>query len=198
MKITTLSCGSFATNCYVLEMGEEMVLIDPTGKANRFLGLVQGHKLVAILLTHGHFDHIGAVDEIVKQAGCPVYLHQEDWDLARSTEVTSPTGMNAHIASPIQPLNEGQMQIGNFRLEVIEAPGHTPGSVLLRFNQDCFCGDVVFEGSIGRTDLLYGNESRMRQTIKMIKQLDPELKFYPGHGCTTTLAKELQTNPFFR
>ena len=106
--------------------------------------------------------------------------------------------MTAHVRSQTRPLTEGLMKLGTIQLQILEAPGHTPGSVLIVIGQDCFCGDVVFEGSVGRTDLPLGNDSQMRQTLKMIRTLDPQLRLYPGHGPATTLEKEFNDNPFLR
>ena len=88
------------------------------------------------------------------------------------------------------------MNVGGMEMQVMEAPGHTPGSVLICIGQDCFCGDVIFAGSIGRTDLPLGSQSEMKQTLKRIQALDPDLRLYPGHGPQTTLGQELRTNPF--
>lgn len=152
----------------------------------------------AIILTHGHFDHIGAVDELVRQFHCEVYVHPADQVLLEDETLNGMAGMTAHVRTQTTPLMEGTMKLGQIELQILEAPGHTPGSVLIVIGQDCFCGDVVFEGSVGRTDLPLGNDSQMRQTLKMVRMLNPQLNLYPGHGAATTLEKELNDNPFLR
>ncbi|MFQ8583080.1 MAG: MBL fold metallo-hydrolase [Holdemania massiliensis] len=198
MKIETIPSGAFATNCYILEDQGTVLVMDPTGKAQRILDRLQGRVPLAIILTHGHFDHIGAVDELVRQFHCPVYVHPEDQILLEDETLNSMAQMTAHVRSQTRPLIEGTMKLGTIEFQVIEAPGPTPGSVMIVIGQDCFCGDVIFEGSIGRTDLPLGNDSQMRQTLKMIRTLNPQLRLYPGHGAASVLEKELMNNPFLR
>lgn len=198
MKIETIPSGAFATNCYILEDQGTVLILDPTGKPQRILDRLQDRVPAAIILTHGHFDHIGAVDELVRQFHCEVYVHPADQVLLEDETLNGMAGMTAHVRAQTIPLMEGTMKLGQIELQILEAPGHTPGSVLIVIGQDCFCGDVVFEGSVGRTDLPLGNDSQMRQTLKMIRMLNPQLNLYPGHGAATTLEKELNDNPFLR
>ena len=198
MKIETIPSGAFATNCYILEDQGTVLILDPTGKPQRILDRLQDRVPAAIILTHGHFDHIGAVDELVRQFHCEVYVHPADQVLLEDETLNGMAGMTAHVRTQTTPLMEGTMKLGQIELQILEAPGHTPGSVLIAIGQDCFCGDVVFEGSVGRTDLPLGNDSQMRQTLKMVRMLNPQLNLYPGHGAATTLEKELNDNPFLR
>ena len=198
MNLQTYACGAFATNCYILEHKNTVLVIDPNGKAQKLIDRLGEKKITAILLTHGHFDHIGAVDDLVKMYHCPVYVSPEDQILLEDESLNTMSGYTAHVRSKTTPLLEGSVRIGDIPLEITSAPGHTPGSVLISIGKYCFCGDVVFSGSIGRTDLPLGNESQMRQTLKMVRTMDPETVFYPGHGPATTLANELQVNPFLK
>ena len=157
-----------------------MLILDPTGKPEN-LGPVADRVPAAIILTHGHFDHIGAVDELVRQFTCKVYVHPADQVLLEDETLNGMAGMTAHVRTQTTPLMEGTMKLGQIELQILEAPGHTPGSVLIVIGQDCFCGDVVFEGSVGRTDLPLGNDSQMRQTLKMIRMLNPQLNLYPAY-----------------
>ena len=147
MKIETIPSGAFATNCYILEDQGTVLVMDPTGKAQRILDRLQGRVPLAIILTHGHFDHIGAVDELVRQFHCPVYVHPEDQILLEDETLNSMAQMTAHVRNQTRPLIEGTMKLGTIEFQVIEAPGHTPGSVLIVIGQDCFCGDVIFEAA---------------------------------------------------
>ena len=198
MNLQTIQCGAFSTNCYILEHKDTVLVIDPNGKAQKLIDRLQDRKVTAILLTHGHFDHIGAVDDLVKYYQCPVYVHPSDQVLLEDETLNSMSGYTAHVRSKTEELDEGTIRIGDIPLQILHAPGHTPGSVLIFVGKYCFCGDVVFSGSIGRTDLPLGSESQMRQTLKMIRTLDPDTVFYPGHGPATTLSNELQVNPFLR
>lgn len=202
IKIEKMVLGMVQTNTWFVinEKTKELILIDPADDAGRIIRKIEadGLKLQGILLTHGHFDHIGAVDELVRQFHCEVYVHPADQVLLEDETLNGMAGMTAHVRTQTTPLMEGTMKLGQIELQILEAPGHTPGSVLIVIGQDCFCGDVVFEGSVGRTDLPLGNDSQMRQTLKMIRMLNPQLNLYPGHGAATTLEKELNDNPFLR
>ncbi|MCF0109482.1 MAG: MBL fold metallo-hydrolase [Erysipelotrichaceae bacterium] len=196
-EIYQIPVGFYQTNCYVIRDEGHVLIIDPGKKAERIASVIQEDDVVdAILLTHGHFDHIGAVDELANMFHCPVYLHFDDDELVHQCGYNRMNGYEGSIHHKITYLMEGHITIGTFDLEVISAPGHTPGSVLIIFRQHCFCGDVLFKDSIGRTDLYGGNESDMMQTLKMIKTLDRDLLVYPGHGETSTLERELAYNPF--
>ncbi|MEG0520156.1 MAG: MBL fold metallo-hydrolase, partial [Erysipelotrichaceae bacterium] len=156
-------------------------------------GIVDG-----IFLTHGHFDHIAGVDILVKKYHCGVYMNELDKPLLKDPDLNfSADTMNPiTIDSAVNGLTPGYHTIANFKFLLIDAPGHSEGSSLMIWDQHLICGDVLFAGSIGRTDLLSGSNSKMMQTLKMLKELDPNYDVYPGHGETTTLLRELQTNPY--
>ncbi len=197
MKITPLVLGAFQTNTYLLTEGEHALIVDPAGRFERIAkALSQENKVDGILLTHGHFDHIKAADEAADTYHCPIYLHPADRVLVRDSSLNSMSGYTAQVRHSTLPLKEGRMQCGPFVFEVIEMPGHTPGSVMFQFEHDLFCGDVLFAGSIGRCDLPLGNFSQMRQSLRRFTHMDPSLRVYPGHGPFTELAVELKTNPY--
>ena len=196
MKIECLKMGAFETCCYVVQQGSAVLVLDPAGRSPGIVSVQQGRQVSAIVLTHGHFDHIGGADELAALYHCPIYLHPADKPLLKQPELNTLAGYTARVSTPTLPLKEGRMNVGGMEMQVMEAPGHTPGSVLICIGQDCFCGDVIFAGSIGRTDLPLGSQSEMKQTLKRIQALDPDLRLYPGHGPQTTLGQELRTNPF--
>lgn len=198
-KIDSLVLGAYAANCYLLWNDGHVLIVDPGSKSPKIKELieVQNGIVDGIFLTHGHFDHIAGVDALVKHYSCPVYINDLDVPLLTNPYLNVSAGMNEVIvkAKPIG-LMPGRMQIGSFSFELIDAPGHSEGSCLMIWDDHMICGDVLFQGSIGRTDLVTGSNPKMFQTLQMIKTLDPNLKVYPGHGNTTTLLEELQTNPY--
>jgi len=188
--------GPIETNTYVLVIDDEALIIDPAGKGEKVIELLKDLKLQGILLTHGHFDHIKACDELHEHYGCPIYLMKEDEELARDKYSGESFGLTSYIYSPIEYLNEGQMSIGKFKFEVIKTPGHTEGSCLYKFDKDLFTGDTLFKMSIGRTDLKGGDHRKIKQSLQIIKSLDPGLIVHPGHESESILSFELENNPY--
>lgn len=176
-----------------------MLIFDPTGKMEKITEAIGQEEIVdAIVLTHGHFDHIGAVDKLHSFYHCPVYLNLKDEKLARDPHLNSMAQFSGQIHCPVCALVEPTMQIGIFNLDIFEAPGHTAGSTLIGYQNHLFVGDVLFAGSIGRTDLYSASPSAMRSTLKMLRTLNENYLIYPGHDALTTLAKELKTNPYLK
>ena len=198
MKIETYVMGPVSTNTYLLTEGKECILIDPDGKAEKLLDIIGERKLLAILLTHGHFDHIKAVDGLYDHFHCPVYLHEDDEYLARDRYAGKSFGITSFISCPIEKLQEGKMEIGPFSFEVIFTPGHTPGSVIYVFDDAIFSGDTLFKGSIGRTDLEGGNYRIMKQSLDIFRHFTKDYKIYPGHEEATTLSEELLNNYYLK
>ncbi len=199
MEIQRIKLGFFAVNCYLIKEAGHVLIIDPGARANKILEALQEQEHVeAIVLTHGHFDHIGAVDALVNQFHCPVYLNPKDEELARDMHLNALGKFSAALHCKTMPLEEPIVQIGSFQLKVFEAPGHTAGSCLIQIGNVMFTGDVLFKGSIGRCDLYSGNESEMRRSLKQFQKMDPELILYPGHEEPTMLQDELNHNPFLK
>ncbi|MBR3227783.1 MAG: MBL fold metallo-hydrolase [Erysipelotrichaceae bacterium] len=198
MEITKMCLGMFATNTYLLREGDDVILIDPASKAEKLIGMLEGKRLLAVLLTHGHFDHIKAVDGLYEEYGIPVYISAKDEELCRDKTQNLSFGLpySPTVTCPVVHLREGKMKIGPFDFEVIFTPGHTPGSVCFLFEDCLFSGDTLFKGSIGRTDLKGGNMNEMRSSLRILKELDPELTVCPGHDEITTMGEELENNPF--
>lgn len=200
IKIDSLVLGSFAANCYLLWKNKHVLIVDPGSKSPKIQKLIelQGGYVDGIYLTHGHFDHIAGVDVLANYYHCNVYMNPLDIPLLANPylNVSADTGHEVVIRSKIIPLDAGVNQIGEFAFELIDAPGHSEGSSLMLWEGNMICGDVLFQGSIGRTDLITGSNPKMAQTLQKIKTLDPNLKVYPGHGASTTLQEELLHNPF--
>jgi glyoxylase-like metal-dependent hydrolase (beta-lactamase superfamily II) len=201
-----------ATNCYVVAAapGEEAVIIDAPPGATALLDVLASHQLVpaAILLTHGHIDHVGGSGELADRCNVPAYLHPADVPLASNLEAQAAMifgpeqadGGRFRIPEELHPLADGDvLEIGGMSLQILHTPGHTPGQacVYLPHRGVLFSGDHLFAGSIGRTDLPGGDYDTLLASLdRGIRPLPPETVVYPGHGPATTLAAEFASNPF--
>ena len=190
--------GPIATNTYLISEGDQAILIDPASKAEKLITILGERKLIGILLTHGHFDHIKAVDGLKEKYDCPVYLHAADEALARDKYSGAAFGLCSYISCPVTELKPGKLSIGPFTFEVIFTPGHTPGSVIYLFADYLFSGDTLFKGSVGRTDLEGGDMRQLKDSLRIFKQLDKDYLICPGHDETSTLAEELANNYYLR
>lgn len=191
MKITTIPLGLYQTNCYILAEGDRCLVIDPGEEADKVLGFLekQGLTLEAILLTHGHFDHVGAVKTLAAETDCRVYLCQE--------ELALPGAMTAGPLFYTDFYKEGdRLTLAGLSFEVLHTPGHTPGSVCLRFDEHLFSGDTLFAGSCGRTDFPGSSPRDMVCSLSRLAKLEDHLRVYPGHGSSTTIGEEKRYNPY--
>ncbi|MDT8863036.1 MBL fold metallo-hydrolase [Alkalihalobacillus sp. MEB130] len=207
MKWTQIPLGPLQTNAYVLENDQkEAVIIDPGGDGPAFIEWLksQNIKPLAVLLTHAHFDHIGAVDDVRNAFGCPVYIHknEQDWlgDPAKngSARFMGEHAITVNAADHIIE-TEGTITIGSFSFSVYETPGHSPGSISFYIQQEniVFSGDALFAQSIGRTDLPGGDHQLLLESIhKKLLDLPEETIVACGHGPTTTIGQEMDGNPF--
>ena len=145
----------------------------------------------AILLTHGHFDHVGAVKELAAETGCDVYLHPDD--------LTMPPMMTAGQLYYTGTYTEGtQLHLAGLDITVLHTPGHTPGSVCLLCGTSLFSGDTLFQGSCGRTDLPGGDWATILTSLKRLSAIEGNFWVFPGHGGSTTLRDEKKYNPYMR
>ena len=192
MNLKTLALGAYQTNCHILSNGSEAIVIDPGYEPDTILDALEGLTLKAILLTHGHFDHVGAVKELVAETGCEVYIH--------AAESTMPPMMTAGPLYYTRTYAEGDTvaPIAGAELTVLHTPGHTPGSVCLLWGQELFAGDTLFAGSCGRVDLPGGDPAQMLQSLNRLASLNADYRVHPGHGPSTTLSQEKRHNPYMR
>lgn len=201
MEVLRLVMGAFQTNTYLLKENGKCLVIDPAGKAEKIIAKIGEDEALGILLTHGHFDHIKAVDPLYKRYHCPIYLSHEDFDLVNPKTAklwNCYMNLTASISSPITALEDKQYQIGPFTFETMATPGHTKGSVIFVFKDSIFSGDTLFKGSVGRTDLYGGSESDLKQSLKLFKSFSGDYIIYPGHDEISSLSYELEYNNYLR
>lgn len=199
MEVKSFALGTYQTNCYVLTQGNQVIIIDPSAKGEVIAKSIDADKeVLAILLTHGHFDHFGGAQYLLDRYKCPIYIHEDDIELLEDPEKNYSMQLNITLKKDVLILNEGMMQIGPFVISVLHTPGHSEGSVSFHIEDALFAGDLIFKMSIGRTDLYGGNERQMMKSLKMIKTFSNNLIIYPGHGPKTTLDFEKKYNPFLQ
>lgn len=194
MNILKMPVGAYQTNCYMVwGEGDKCVLIDPGYEANALLEQVrkQGKTLEAILLTHGHFDHVGAVRDIAADTDCDVYICDK--------ELSLPETFTAGKLYYTHTYGEGDtVTAAGLTFKVLHTPGHTPGSVCLICDHAMFAGDTLFAGSCGRTDLPGGDWELIHESLRRLAKLHNDYRVFPGHGEATTLDFEKKNNPYIR
>lgn len=196
LEIRKQALGLYRTNCYVLIKNGKAIIIDPGFSPEVIVQMVGGNEVLAILLTHGHLDHVGAVKALHKKYQIPIYMNKKD-EAVLQLKTEAPDGYVRNFEEEYFDLQEGSLKIGDFDFEIIETPGHTEGSVLIRYENHLFTGDTLFKGTIGRTDIFSSDPKKMEESIAKIKGLNPEYIVYPGHSENSTLAYEFAYNPFY-
>lgn len=206
MKIIAMEVGVIGTNCYVVinEEQKKGVVIDPGGDADQILEKIKqkGITIEAIFLTHGHSDHIMAVDEVREVTGAKVYISEADADMLTkaSSNLSVYMGAGREFKAADEFLIDGEtITAAGLKFQVVATPGHTKGGICLLCGDTVFCGDTIFSESIGRTDLPGGSYSQILHSIKTkIMVLSDEMKLLPGHGPATTIGWERRRNPFLQ
>ena len=194
LKIHTLTLGLYQTNTYIIHeaSSKSCCVIDPGYEATTIAEKLEdlGLTLDAILLTHGHFDHVGAVKDLAADTDCRVFLSAEDALLPPMF-----TGGKLYYTDTYA---EGSiLNIAGLYIHVLHTPGHTPGSVCLLVEDTLFSGDTLFAGSCGRTDI-GGDWAAIQKSLKRLASMDADFRVFPGHGESTTLAAEKRYNPYMR
>jgi len=197
MLIKTFEVGNLGANCCIVtdEASLFCAVIDPGDESNVILNYIEQNKLTvkAILLTHGHFDHVGAVEAVREETGAPVYISRRD--LASRPRDT----MRFYTEAETRDLKEGdEIKVGALTFKVLETPGHSPGSVCFLCGEALFSGDTLFMGSCGRTDLPGGDMRTLLASLRKLAMLPGDYEVYPGHMGTTTLRLERATNYYMR
>ena len=174
MNIEIVKVGELRCNCYLISNGGKVLVIDPGDDSDKIIDKIGDRKVVGIIITHHHFDHDGAVSEIVSKYGCKAYDRYN--------------------------LSEGENKISDFNFSVIYTPGHKEDLITIYFDKEkwMFCGDFIFKDTIGRCDLPGSNLLDMKKSIDKIKKYDRDITLYPGHGDKTSLGYEMDNNIYFR
>lgn len=193
MQIKRQPLGLYKTNCYILEEEGQCVIIDPGFHGRQVIELVGDWQPLAILITHGHADHICAVDTVAEHFHIPVYMNPDD-DMLLRTKRRMPSVYREYFSTPYEPLREGTLQIGPFTFTISELPGHSAGSVAIAYKDQLFVGDTLFKGTIGRWNTTNGNEEQLKASIRRLATFDPAYVVWPGHAGETTLGEEVKSN----
>ena len=203
IKIHTLTLGSYQTNCYIVhqETAKTCAVIDPGYAPEVILEKVGalGLTVDAILLTHGHFDHVGAVETLVKATGCDLWMSESDW-----SQFPNPTTAflyplaNCDFTEVHFCEEDDHIHAGGLTFVTWRTSGHTWGSVCFACEDALFTGDTLFAGSCGRIDLPGGDRDAMLRSLERLAETEGDYTVYPGHGPKTTLAIERMCNPYLR
>lgn len=193
LKIHVLPLGDYQTNCYIVheENSTDCLIIDPGYEPGILSSYLEEKGLTpaAILLTHCHFDHVGAVKDLAAQYDCKVFLDKKE--LAMPPMLT-----NGPLYYTDGYRDGDTLTLAGIPIQVLETPGHTPGSVCLIMEDTLFSGDTLFAGSCGRTDLPCGDARAMRDSLRRLAALSENYRVCPGHGPSSTLNREKKTNPY--
>ena len=201
LDIRTLTVGPLMTNCYVLVSGGEAIVVDPGWEAERILAELSGLKVMRIVATHAHFDHVGAVEKLRDATGAEFVMHRADLMLLDVVEeVARRFGLEVRRPRPDGFVEDGdELRFGELTFRVLHTPGHSPGSICLHQGLVLLSGDTLFNGSVGRTDFIGGSFEELERSIRnKIYTLDENTIVYPGHGPITTVGAEKRFNPFVR
>lgn len=202
-----LILNGMETNCYVVDntQTKEAIVVDPSDQATKIEQYLKENDLVckAILLTHGHFDHIMACNELAKLTSAPVYAHKEEVELLEnpSFNLSSRYGAGYIVTPDVLLDDEEELNLIGMKIKVIHTPGHTSGGVCFLFEEfdEMIAGDTLFYEEIGRYDLPTGDGNTLIASIKeKLLPLNPEIRVYPGHGPSTTIGHEKQYNGYLQ
>lgn len=205
MKITRILVGDLRANCYIIETkNKNAAAVDPGGDFERIKAFLDSNGLVLkkILLTHGHFDHIGAVAQAAKEYGAQVYIHRQDSSMLKDRIENLADAVGGYEFIPVDKydtVEDGDViKLDELEFQVIHTPGHTKGGVCYKCGNSLFTGDTLFKLSMGRTDFPGGSLEEMYDSLKRLADLEGNYDVYPGHNETSTLDFERKNNPYLK
>ena len=203
MKIEKIVEPYFGENMYILidEETKKCAVVDPGGASDKILNYIKRNSLELeyILLTHGHGDHIGAVNTIKSKTNAQVVAHNDEQELLNNNRKNLSYSMHCgpqELNADIYVHDKEKLELGNLKLSFIHTPGHTKGCMCIRVNDDMFTGDTLFAGSIGRTDLYGGDYKQIEKSLRKLAKYEDKVKIHPGHGPSSTLGIEKMSNPY--
>ncbi len=203
MLIKSIVVGMLQVNCYIVaeESSKKALVIDPGDEPDRILDAIKGYglKVEYIICTHGHFDHVGAVNDVKDSTGAQVILHKDEFAMYNGAR-----DMAAFWGYEIAPLPEPDIltregniiKIGDLGFEVLHTPGHSPGGICLYGHDIVITGDTLFAGSVGRADFTGGDIGKLKKSFQRLMTLPEKIKALPGHGPQTTIGREKKENMF--
>ncbi len=201
MQVETFAVNTFGVNCYVVYAKGEAIVVDPGGPSEAVLAFLEreGLKVLAIVNTHGHADHIAGNRWFIEKTGAPLLIHEADAEYLSDPSLH--LGPQLYLDVPGSKagrlLADGdRIEIGGESLTVMHTPGHTGGGISLLGPSFVLSGDTLFKGSVGRWDFPSSDEMELQGSLFRLATLPPETVVYPGHGPSTTIAHELRNNPF--
>lgn len=201
--VTPIVTGAIEENCYLVSSATELLIVDPGAEAEKISAAITQlqKKPIAILLTHAHYDHIGAVEALKAAYQLPVYIHENElsWLTTPEVNLSRYSGLEDCLVKATNIYNVGPTELGEFHFTVRETPGHSVGSVSLVFDTFVLVGDALFAGSVGRSDFPGGDAAQLLTSIRQqLFTLPEDYLVYPGHGTPTTIGQEIHSNPFFQ
>lgn len=203
MKIEKIVEPYFGENMYILidEETKKCAVVDPGGASDKILNYIKANSLELeyIVLTHGHGDHIGAVNTIKSKTNAKVIAHNDEQELLNDNRKNLSYSMHCgpqELDADIYVHDKDKLELGNLKLSFIHTPGHTKGCMCIRVNDDMFTGDTLFAGSIGRTDLYGGDYKQIEKSLRKLAKYEDKVKIHPGHGPSSTLGIEKMSNPY--
>ena len=203
MNIFKKNVGVYGSNSYIISNDAgDAIIIDVGGSADDLYAYIKEHNLnlKAILLTHGHFDHVLGVNALRKLTGAPSYISKDDLEMTQKTEFMLNDKMRNYIDEPINIDHtideEGTLKFGDIEVNVIKTPGHTKGGLTYQIEDGLFVGDTIFFHSVGRSDLYGGNEAELIDSVNRVLALEGNYTIYPGHSMNTSSDEERANNPY--